>query len=196
MKKSINIAIFISGAGSNARNIIEYFKNHKSISISLIISNNYHSGALEISKDSGIPFFIGGRDDFFNSNKIIDVLLVHHVKGIVLAGFLWLIPKNLLKIYPNRIINIHPSLLPKYGGKGMYGMKVHQSVKDSNEKETGITIHLVNEEYDKGEILLQEKVAVHSEDTPAMIAENVHQLEYKFFPSVIETYFQKEFNLE
>ena len=195
MKNNINIAVFISGVGSNARNIIEYFKNNERISISLIISNNIQSGAIEISKESSIPFFIGGKDDFYNSNKIVEALQVHKVQGIVLAGFLWLIPNQLLKLYPNRIINIHPSLLPKFGGKGMYGMRVHQAVKDSNEKETGITIHLVNEEYDKGKILLQEKVAVHSEDTPAMIAENVHHLEYKFYPKVIEEYFQKEFKL-
>ncbi len=195
MKNKINVALFISGTGTNAINIIEYFKNHHKIAISLIISNKIQSGALEISKESGIPFFIGTRDDFYHSNKIVEVLQVHQVKGIVLAGFLWLIPENLLKLYPNRIINIHPSLLPKYGGKGMYGMKVHEAVKNSKDEITGITIHVVNSEYDKGEVLLQESIAVQSEDTPELIAKKIHQLEYQFFPPTIEKYFIKEFNL-
>jgi phosphoribosylglycinamide formyltransferase-1 len=195
MKSNIHVAIFISGAGTNAINIIEYFKSNNKISISLIVSNNAQSGALEISKKSGIPFFIGSREDFYHSNKIVDVLQAYQVQGIVLAGFLWLIPENLLKLYPNRIMNIHPSLLPKYGGKGMYGTKVHQAVKNSNDLQSGITIHLVNEEYDKGEILLQEKINIDSDDTPEMIAEKVHELEYKFYPNIIEEYFEKHFKL-
>lgn len=195
MEDKINIAIFLSGTGSNTINIIEYLKNHKYVSISLIVSNNFQSGALKISKQSGIPFYIGSREDFYHSNKIVDVLQAHKVQGIVLAGFLWLIPGNLLKLYPNRIINIHPALLPKYGGKGMYGMKVHEAVKNANEPTTGITIHVVNAEYDKGEILLQERVTILSEDTPEIIAQKVHQLEYEHFPSIIEKYFLKEFKL-
>lgn len=191
----IHIAVFISGAGTNARNIIEYFKSHNKLAIALIVSNNYHSGALEISKESGIPFYIGSREDFYSTNRIVDALQAHKIQGIVLAGFLWLIPDNLLNLYSNRIVNIHPSLLPKYGGKGMYGMKVHQSVKNSNDNKTGITIHIVNAEYDKGEILLQESIAVHSEDTPEMIAQKVHQLEYEFYPKIIESYFEKVFKL-
>ena len=195
MKSNIHVAIFISGAGTNAINIIEYFKSNNKISISLIVSNNTQSGALKISKESGIPFYIGSREDFYHSNKIVDVLQAYQVQGIVLAGFLWLIPENLLKLYPNRIMNIHPSLLPKYGGKGMYGTKVHQAVKNSNDLQSGITIHLVNEEYDKGEILLQEKINIDSDDTPEMIAEKVHELEYKFYPNIIEEYFEKHFKL-
>ncbi|HUH74004.1 MAG TPA: phosphoribosylglycinamide formyltransferase [Chitinophagales bacterium] len=195
MKNKINIAIFISGAGTNARRIIEHFKNHSLISISLIVSNSIHSGALQISKDSGIPFFFGGREEFYKSNRIIEALQAHKVQAIVLAGFLWLIPESLLKLYPNRIINIHPSLLPKYGGKGMYGMKVHEAVKNANETKTGITIHVVNSEYDKGEVLLQESIDIHFEDHPEMIAQKIHQLEYQFFPPTIEKYFVKEFNL-
>lgn len=188
-----NIAVFISGTGSNARNIIEYFKGSDLVEISLIISNKSDSGALQISKDTGVSFYIIQRDEFYDSNKIIDILHAHRVQYIVLAGFLWLIPKKLIQLYPDRIVNIHPALLPKYGGKGMYGMKVHQAVKENQEKETGITIHLVNEEYDKGEILLQSKVEVLDHDTAEDIAQKVHELEYLHFPATIEKHILKVF---
>lgn len=188
------MAVFISGTGSNARNIIEYFKSSETVEISLIISNNPLSGALQISKDTGVPFYITNRNEFYHTNKVVEVLQAHKVQVIVLAGFLWLIPENLIQLYPNRIINIHPALLPKYGGKGMYGMNVHRAVKEMGEKETGITIHIVNEEYDKGEILLQQKVEVDESDTPETIAQKVHALEYQYFPKTIEDYLQKIFN--
>lgn len=189
-----NIAVFISGTGTNARNIIEYFKGSENVEISLIVSNNAQSGALQISKDTGVPFYITNRNEFYQTNQLIDVLQAHKVQVIVLAGFLWLIPEKLIQLYPNRIINIHPALLPKYGGKGMYGMNVHRAVKEMGEQETGITIHVVNEEYDKGEILLQQKVEVSEMDTPESIAQKVHALEYQYFPKTIEDYVQKIFH--
>lgn len=192
MNNKINIAVFISGTGSNARNIIKYFKNHNKIEVSLIVSNRVDSGALQISRDTGVPFYIMNREEF-SGKKIIEILQAHRVQSIVLAGFLWLIPQHLIKLYPNRIINIHPALLPKYGGKGMYGMKVHQSVKDAGENESGITIHLVNEEYDKGEILLQKKTEILPVNTAEEIAQKIHELEYQYFPATIEEYLAKEF---
>lgn len=193
MRYKKNIAVFISGKGSNALNIIQYFKSSENIEVSLIVSNRSDSGALQISKDTGVPFFIMNRTDFYEKNKLIEVLQAHHVQAIVLAGFLWLIPQKLIQLYPERIINIHPALLPKYGGKGMYGMNVHQAVKDHNEEETGITIHVVNEEYDKGKILLQQKVKLTEQDTPESIAQKVHALEYEYFPKTIEEYIEKIF---
>ncbi|MCO5232099.1 MAG: phosphoribosylglycinamide formyltransferase [Chitinophagales bacterium] len=193
MNNKINIAVFISGAGSNARNIIEYFKDNERVEVALILSNKKDSGALKISQDTGVPFYIFDREAFYQTDKIKEILLDHHVQSIILAGFLWLVPDYLLKLFPNRIINIHPSLLPKYGGKGMYGMKVHEAVKSSGDKWSGITIHLVNEEYDKGQILLQEKVAIDENDSPENIANKIHQLEYTYFPSTIENYLLSHF---
>lgn len=194
MNYKIHVAVFISGAGTNARNIIQYFRNHERIDISLIISNKADSGALQISRDTGVPFYIMTREEFYDKNKIIEILHAHKVQSVVLAGFLWLVPANLIRLYPNRMINIHPALLPKYGGKGMYGMRVHQAVKAAGDTSTGITIHLVNEEYDKGRVLLQKSVEVESSDTPEAIAQKVHQLEYDFFPKVIEEHLLKEFS--
>lgn len=191
MDRKINIVLFISGTGSNARNIIKYFNGHPSINISLIVSNKSNSGALQISKDTGVPFYIMDRTSFYEKNTVIEVLQAHQADVIVLAGFLWLIPAKLIQLFPDRIINIHPSLLPKYGGKGMYGMHVHQTVKDAGECQTGITIHVVNEEYDKGEVLLQVCTDIDDSDTPDSIAHKVHQLEYEHFPVVIEDYVKK-----
>lgn len=193
MDRKINIVLFISGTGSNARNIIKYFNGHPSINISLIVSNKSNSGALQISKDTGVPFYIMDRTSFYEKNTVIEVLQAHQADVIVLAGFLWLIPAKLIQLFPDRIINIHPSLLPKYGGKGMYGMHVHQAVKDAGECQTGITIHVVNEEYDKGEVLLQVCTDIDDSDTPDSIAQKVHQLEYQHFPVVIEEYVKKIF---
>ncbi|MCO5233486.1 MAG: phosphoribosylglycinamide formyltransferase [Chitinophagales bacterium] len=193
MIRKINIAVFISGAGSNARNIIAYFRDNDKVEVSLILSNKSDSGASQISQDTGVPYYIFDRTEFYDSEKVLDVLKSQNVQMIILAGFLWLIPEYLLKFFPNRIINIHPSLLPKYGGKGMYGMKVHKAVKDSGDKLSGITIHLVNEEYDKGQILLQKTVDLSPEDTPEQIAHKIHDLEYAHFPHTIEKYLNSHF---
>lgn len=163
--------------------------------VSLLLSNNLGSGVPQIASSEDIPFFIFNREQFYHSDKVIQVLHAHNIQLIVLAGFLWLIPAKLIELYPDRIINIHPALLPKYGGKGMYGMRVHQAVKEHQEKQTGITIHVVNEEYDKGRVLFQQTTDVSEEDSPEDIAAKVHALEYAHFPLVVERYIQQEFAL-
>ncbi len=182
------LAIFLSGTGSNARNICHYFKGHSKIEVVLLLSNNEYSGALAIGKEFGIPHLIFSRDEFSNSDFVLQQLMLHDVNTIVLAGFLWLIPQNLLKHYKDQIINIHPSLLPKYGGRGMHGHHVHQAVFEHKEAYSGITIHLCNEEYDKGKILFQQIMALNDSDTPDTIAAKVLQLEHEYYPRVIEDF--------
>lgn len=183
----MNLTIFASGSGSNAENIARYFKNHPRLQVKEILSNNSEAFVHERAKSLGIPSFVFSKEEF-NSQSFI-----HRLKGtdvIVLAGFLWLIPEYLVSAFPNRIINIHPALLPKFGGKGMYGSNVHKAVVESGEKESGITIHLVNEEYDKGEILHQSKCEVDANDSPEDLAKKIHELEYEHFPRVIAEYIQ------
>lgn len=182
------IAIFLSGSGSNARNICSYFKNHGEIEVGLLLSNKENSGAKAIAEEFNIPYFIFNKEQFYHTNEVIFKLTHFQINTLVLAGFLWLIPENLLEKYPDSIINIHPALLPKYGGKGMHGMHVHEAVWQNKETETGITIHLCNKEYDKGEVLFQTSVSIEDTDTPEMIAKKVLQLEHEFFPRVIEEY--------
>jgi phosphoribosylglycinamide formyltransferase-1 len=183
MKK---LAIFASGNGSNAQRIAEYFKSHPEIRVSLILSNKPEAYVLQRAKNLNIPSVTFNREAFYKSDRILNALIDHRIDFVVLAGFLWLVPHNILRTYPGRIVNIHPALLPKYGGKGMYGSYVHQAVIDNGEKETGISIHWVNEHYDEGEIIFQTKVKVNPEDTPESIAEKVHALEYEYFPVIIE----------
>ena len=190
------LAIFLSGSGSNARNICTYFKNHEKIEVALLLSNKENSGAKAIGEEFGIPYFIFNKEQFFHSDEVIIKLAHYQISTLILAGFLWLIPGNLLEKYPNHIINIHPALLPKYGGKGMHGMHVHEAVWQNKEKESGITIHLCNIEYDKGEILFQTSVAIDETDTHETIAKKVLQLEHKFFPRVIEEYLCAEYDDE
>ena len=180
------IVIFASGSGTNAEKIFTYFKQHPSIEVAALFSNNSESFALERAKKFGIPVCLFDRKQLKETKVVLDWLKEKRVTHIVLAGFMWLIPDYLVKAYPNKIINIHPALLPKFGGKGMYGMRVHQSVKTAGERETGITIHLVNDKYDEGEILFQEKCEVWEDDTAESIANKVHQLEYAHYPAVIE----------
>ncbi len=186
MKKN-QIAIFASGSGSNAENISRFFYRHPAIEVCLFLTNNPDAFITERAKNLGIPCFIFSREDFYNTNKVLDKLITHKIDLVVLAGFLWLIPSNLIRYFPNRIINIHPALLPKYGGKGMYGNRVHQSVIDNHEPESGITVHYVNEEYDAGDIIFQAKCTVDVNETPESLAQKVHELEYKHFPKVIES---------
>lgn len=181
-----NIAIFASGNGSNAQNIVEYFKDNKEVNIKLFLTNKKDAYVIERAKDLGIPCIVFTAKELRESNKIVDVLKEYSIDFIVLAGFLLRIPKNLIELFPNKIVNIHPALLPKYGGKGMYGDFVHQAVKEAGDAKTGITIHYVNEHYDEGQIVFQKEVELDSEDTPDRIAEKVHALEYAFFPKVIE----------
>jgi phosphoribosylglycinamide formyltransferase-1 len=188
MHPPVSIAIFASGVGSNARNILAYLNDSDHVKVALLLSNNAQSGVPNIAAEFDIPFYIFNRADLYESDKVIEVLHSHNVKYIVLAGFLWLIPPSLIKAYPDRIINIHPALLPKFGGKGMYGMKVHEAVKQARETETGITIHLVNEEYDKGRVLFQEGIRISADDSVEDIAVKIHGLEYAHFPGVVLEY--------
>ncbi|MEA2105368.1 MAG: phosphoribosylglycinamide formyltransferase [Bacteroidota bacterium] len=180
------IAIFASGSGTNAENLIHYFKENKKIEISYIFSNNKNAYVIQRAKNHNIKHYIFSRMEFYNTINILQILQKTNIDFIILAGFLWLIPDYLIKNYPNRIINIHPALLPKYGGKGMYGMNVHEAVLENNEKESGITIHYVNHEYDKGDIIFQAKCPVNKDDTAETIARKVHALEYEHFPKIVE----------
>ncbi len=181
----VEIAIFASGSGSNAENLVHYFKNHPSISVASILTNNKNAKVLERANRLGVPSFVFNRSEFSKS----DYVLNNYLKGIdyiVLAGFLWMIPRNLIEAFPNKIINIHPALLPNYGGKGMYGMHVHDAVVANKENKSGITIHYVNEFYDEGEIIFQAEVGLTSKDKPEDVASKIHALEYEHFPKVIE----------
>lgn len=182
-----NIAIFASGNGSNAETIIRYFENRSGVSVRLVLSNNKNAKVLQRAANFNVETFTFSRDDFYNSSKISEILIQHKISLIVLAGFLWLIPDYLLKTFPNRIINIHPALLPKYGGKGMYGMHVHQSVIDNGELMSGITIHFVNEVYDEGKIIYQATCPVEPDETPETLAQKIHVLEHTFFPETIDS---------
>ena len=181
-----NIAIFASGSGTNAENIANYFRNHKYIKVELILTNKKDSYVVKRAEKLGIRCIVFSKDEFYHTNKIKQILVEHNIHLIVLAGFLLLVPKHLISAFPNRIINIHPALLPQYGGKGMYGMKVHETVKSNNDLETGITIHYVNENYDEGTIIHQSKCKVEETDSPEDIANKVHKLEYSEYPKIIE----------
>jgi phosphoribosylglycinamide formyltransferase-1 len=181
-----SIAIFASGSGTNAQTIAEYFSHHPDIQVSLILANKPDAFVLERAKRLGIPSVIFNRSDFYESDTVLEILQQHHIDFIVLAGFLWFVPAKILQQYPRKIINIHPALLPKHGGKGMYGEKVHQAVIANGDDRTGITIHYVNDHYDEGEIIFQESFEVQPGDTAGSIAARVHELEYKHFPRVIE----------
>ncbi len=180
------IAIFASGSGTNAQKIIEHFNANDEIEVSLVLSNNPGAFVLERAKKMGIPSYVFDRQMFYETTQVGDILRQIGIDFIVLAGFLWLIPPDILQSWQNRIVNIHPALLPKYGGKGMYGDRVHRAVIEAGENETGITIHYVNDKYDDGEIIFQDKFAVLPGDTPESIAERIHVLEHKHFPRVIE----------
>ena len=186
MNKKSRIAVLASGNGTNAEAIFKYFGHHPSIQAVLLLSNNPSAVALERAKQYEIPAKVFTREQFSGSDEVLHWLGEFAVTHIVLAGFLWLIPEHLLKAFPDRIINIHPALLPKFGGKGMYGTKVHEAVKAGGEKETGISIHLVNEHYDKGNILFQARCKIESSETSEQIAAKVNQLEYINYPKVIE----------
>jgi phosphoribosylglycinamide formyltransferase-1 len=181
MKK---ILLFASGTGSNVDNIIQYFKNHHGITVVGVFTNNPKAKVLDVAKKYNIPTLVFSKEELsggFVSDKIAKL----EPDLIVLAGFLWKFPEHIIAQYPNKVINIHPALLPKYGGKGMYGMKVHQTVLDNKEKETGITIHYVNEHYDEGEFIFQYKVNIEGCKTPEEIVEKVHELEHTHFPKII-----------
>ena len=185
------IAIFASGSGSNAENIYNYFAKNSGVEISIFLTNNNKAKVIERAERLGIEYRIFDRTTFNNSNEIVDLLTSKKIDLVVLAGFLWIIPANLIQAFPNKIINIHPALLPKYGGKGMYGDKVHQSVIENKELESGITIHYVNEKYDEGEIIFQAKCNILPNDNFEDLAHKIHELEYEYFPKVIEQVLEK-----
>ncbi|GLU43348.1 phosphoribosylglycinamide formyltransferase [Allomuricauda sp. NBRC 101325] len=180
------IVIFASGSGSNAENIINYFGDNPTIEVVAVLTNKSTAMVLERCDRLEVPAFYFNKVAFKNSDAVVNFLKSMQTDLVVLAGFLWKIPSNIIEAFPNKIINIHPALLPKYGGKGMYGERVHQAVKENNEVETGITIHYVNENYDEGAIIFQAKTDVFSSDNADSIAHKVHQLEYEHFPKVIE----------
>lgn len=181
-----HIAIFASGAGSNASNIIRHLRDSDKIRVALIITNNPQAGVINIAREAGIPCELLKGSEIRNEEVLMPILKNHQIDFIVLAGFLLLIPAYLARKFDHRIINIHPALLPSYGGKGMYGHFVHESVHANKERESGITIHYVNEHYDEGEIIFQKKVAISESDTPADIEAKVRALEINYFPQVLE----------
>jgi phosphoribosylglycinamide formyltransferase 1 len=183
---NVRLCIFASGSGTNAEAIIKYFQHHAFIKVELVLTNNPTAAVLDKAKKANVESFVFNKSQFSESDDIVQLLQSHGITHLVLAGFLLLIPKNLVATYPNKIINIHPALLPKFGGKGMYGLKVHEAVKAAGEKETGITIHEVNEKYDEGKILFQASCEVLPSDTSQQIAARVQALEHKNYPRVIE----------
>ena len=181
------IAIFASGAGSNAAKIIEYFSTRNTIEVAVIVCNKPDAGVLKIAADHDIPTILIGKETFFRGDAYVAELKSLNIDFIVLAGFLWKIPQQLIAAYPNKMINIHPALLPKYGGKGMYGHFVHEAVVAAGEKESGITIHYVNEHYDEGATIFQSSFPVLPSDTPEDVAKKGQVLEHRDFPQVIES---------
>lgn len=179
------LVILASGSGSNAENIIHYFKDSTEISVANVLSNRKGAGVFDRCKRLGVPCYYYSKAAFTENDTVLS-FLKESADYIILAGFLLKIPESVVKAFPNRIINIHPALLPKYGGKGMYGMNVHTAVKEHKDKETGITIHFVNEHYDEGAIIFQAETALTPKDTPEDIAQKVHLLEYEHFPRIIE----------
>lgn len=181
-----HLAVFASGSGTNAGNIIRYFENEPEISVSCICTNRQDAFVIERAKSFHIPYLIFNRDDFYHHNTVLDYLKDKKINWIILAGFLWLVPESLIRTYPGRIINIHPALLPKHGGKGMYGNHVHQAVIDAKESHSGITIHYIDNEYDRGDIIFQAKCPVNPGDTASTLAARIHELEYEHYPKVIK----------
>jgi len=180
-----NIVIFASGAGTNAQQIIHYFRHSDKAKVRLIAGNNSKAGVWAIAAGENIPTVLIDREKFYHSDEYVKLLQSVPADLIVLAGFLWKVPENLLLAFPDKIINIHPALLPKYGGRGMYGHHVHAAVIASGDTETGMTIHYVNEKYDEGKIILQKSCPVEAGDTPETLAHKVQQLEHRWFPLVV-----------
>ncbi len=180
------LAILASGNGSNAQRIIEYFSGSSVVEVALVLSNKPDAYVLTRAENLNVPTLLFNRSEFYESDTVLVAIARHRIDFLVLAGFLWLIPANILRLYNGKIINIHPALLPKYGGKGMYGMKVHEAVITARDPESGITVHYVNEHYDEGQIIFQARCPVLPSDTPETLAEKIHALEYRWFPEIIE----------
>ncbi len=180
------IVIFASGSGTNAENLIKFFHNRDNASVIQVLTNNPHAKVLERAKNLNVSALSFNRVAFSKTDDVLNILKAAQPDLIILAGFLWKFPEHILQHFPNKVINIHPALLPKYGGKGMYGMHVHEAVVANNETETGITIHYVNENYDEGAIIFQAKCSVESSDTAEAVAAKIHELEMEHFPKVVE----------
>ncbi len=191
MSKPFRIAIFASGNGTNAEAIMNYFQSHSLIEVGLILSNNKEAKVLERADRFNVRSLTFDKTEFRDPTTILTSLEQQSITHIVLAGFMWLVPRYLVNAYPDKIVNIHPALLPKYGGKGMYGMNVHEAVKAASDTLTGITIHLVNEHYDEGKILLQKSCSIEAIDTVEDIADKVHALEHHWYPITIENWVTK-----
>jgi phosphoribosylglycinamide formyltransferase-1 len=181
-----NIAILASGSGTNAENIIKYFSTQNSAKVSLVLSNNRHATVLKRAEALNVRTVFFERKEFYVTGKVLRYLALYKIDFIVLAGFLWLVPENIVEQYAGRIINIHPALLPAFGGKGMYGDAVHKAVIANKDAESGITIHYVNKQYDKGDIIFQARCKVEATDSADTLAEKIHILEYEHYPKVIE----------
>lgn len=182
----IKIAIFASGSGSNAENIVKYFSGKQEVEITTIISNKADAYVHQRAKQLGVESVTFSQKQFAETNEVANFLSERQIGFVVLAGFLLKVPDNLINNYPNRIVNIHPALLPKFGGKGMYGNHVHEAVVAAKEKESGITIHYINENYDEGNVIFQATCQISASDSASEVAEKVHGLEYKYFPAIIE----------
>lgn len=182
----MNIVIFASGSGSNAKKIMEHFQDSGIGRVVLLVCNRKHAGVIDIAAEFGVPVQMTDKKQFYESSELLDILAGYGTDFIALAGFLWLVPDYLVRAYPGKIVNIHPALLPKYGGHGMYGHHVHEAVKAAGEQESGPTIHYVNEKYDEGNIIFQATCSILPNDTPEDIARKVLVLEHKHYPPVIE----------
>ena len=191
-KSPKKIIVFASGSGTNAENIIRYFQDSEMAEVSLVLSNNQTAKVLERAHKLNVIALHFDKTAFYKTNDVLHILEDTQPDLIVLAGFLWLFPQKILEKFPKKVINLHPALLPKFGGKGMYGNNVHQAVLETKEKETGITIHYVNENYDEGQVIFQKAFPVDSQDTVKSIAEKIHELEYRHFPKVIEDLLEKD----
>jgi phosphoribosylglycinamide formyltransferase-1 len=183
--QKMNAAVFASGSGSNAENLIRFFEKRDDLNIALVVSNKPDARVLERAKRLGVPFQYVSPKAIREDDGLTELLKQYQIDIVILAGFLQLVPAYLIQLFPGRIVNIHPALLPKYGGKGMYGMHVHQAVVAAGERETGITIHEVNEHYDEGKVIFQASCAVLKTDSPEEVANKIHELEYKHFPLVV-----------
>ena len=186
MKKN-SVILFASGSGRNAENIIRYFQSSEDVDVGYVLTNNPQAGVILKTKNLGVPVTIFSRKEFYETDSILKFLQQKNPSLIVLAGFLWIVPEKIIRAFPKKIINIHPALLPKFGGKGMFGFNVQKKVLESGDKESGITIHSVNEKYDAGDILFQTKCHIDSDETPESLIKKIHALENKYFPLVIES---------
>jgi phosphoribosylglycinamide formyltransferase-1 len=181
-----NIAIFASGSGTNTENLIRFFRTSQFGKVRVVLTNRRDAGVINRAQSLDIESVVFTRKQFYSSNGVVDLLFERNIDFVVLAGFLWLVPESLLEVFENKIVNIHPALLPKYGGKGMYGSNVHKAVIEAGESESGITIHYVNQKYDEGDIIFQARCFVDPSDSPDTLAGKIHDLEYQYFPGEVE----------